>query len=202
MATATRQITIGPADHGRKMSFQKFIEADFQDGWLYELARGVIDVVEVPFPSPHGRIVMRVARLFGRYDDAHPGVIDYQAGGGECRIRLPGMKSDRHPDQAIYLTPEPDGPQPWTRWIPSIVVEVVSRGGKNRDYVQKREEYLRAGVSEYWIIDPKTRKFLVLRRAGDVWEETLVLKGAVYRPYLLPGLEVTTDDLFGPAEGI
>lgn len=202
MATATRRITIGPADHGRKMAFARFIEADFQDGWRYELARGVIDVTEVPAPSPHGLIVMRVNRLFVLYDVAHPGRVHYLAAGSDCRIRLPGMKSDRHPDQAVYLTPLPPGPDPWTRWLPTIVVEVVSRGGKKRDYVEKREEYLRFGIGEYWVIDPKARKFVVLRRAGDVWEEAVVLKGAVYRTHTLPGLKVRADDLFGPEEGI
>ena len=45
------------------------------------------------------------------------------------------MQSDRHPDQAVYLLPPPDGPRPWTRWVPEIVVEVVSEGGEDRDYV-------------------------------------------------------------------
>ena len=137
------------------MTLDEFIEADFEEGWLYELARGVVDVTEVPGLN-HGRIVHRIARLFIHYDDAHPGVINYRAGGGECRMRLPGMQSDRHPDQAIYLVPPPARPQPWTRWVPHIVVEVVSEGGEERDYVEKREEYLRIGVPEYWILDPNS----------------------------------------------
>ena len=44
MSTAVRKITIGPSHHGRKMPFDRFIVADFQDGWLYELAGlGMID---------------------------------------------------------------------------------------------------------------------------------------------------------------
>lgn len=201
MATVTQQITIGPADHGRKMSFDDFIEADFQDGWLYELARGVIDVAEVP-GIHHGRIVMRVSDMFSYYDRTHPGVINYRAGGGECRLRLPGMQSDRHPDHAVYLHPTPPGPKPWTRWVPTIAVEVVSEGGEERDYVEKREEYLKIGVTEYWILDPIGRRLIVLSRAGDVWEESVVTAGSVYRPYLLPGLEVSPEELIGDADGI
>src|SRR5437660_5834201 len=93
MATITRR-RIGPADHGQRMTLEEFIEADFEEGWLYELARGVIDVTEVPGPH-HGRIVDRITSLFVLYRIAHPGRIDYRAGGGECRIRLPGMQSDR-----------------------------------------------------------------------------------------------------------
>ena len=153
MATITRR-RIGPADHGRRMTLDEFIEADFEEGWLYELARGVIDVTEVPGVN-HGRIVHRITRLLIHYEDARPGMINYRAGGGECRLRLPGMQSDRHPDQAIYLFPPPPGPKPWTRWVPQIVVEAVSEGGEERDYVEKREEYLRIGVTEY--LDPRSR---------------------------------------------
>ena len=87
------------------------------------------------------------------------------------------MQSDRHPDQAIYLNPPPAGPSPWSRWVPAIVVEVVSKGGEDRDYVEKREEYLRFGITEYWILDPMLRRLLVLHRAGDVWEERAIPAG-------------------------
>jgi Uma2 family endonuclease len=197
MATITRRI--GPADHGRRMPFDEFIECEFEDGWLYELARGVIDVTEVPGVS-HGRRVRRVARLFDDYDEAHPGIINYLAGGGECRLRLPGMQSDRHPDQAIYLLPPPKGKKPWTRWVPQIVVEVVSVGGEERDYVEKQEEYLRIGVLEYWILDPAKQALIVFRRAGDVWEVVIVPADETYRTDLLPGLDVRPADLLGPPE--
>lgn len=127
-------------------------------------------------------------------------MINYSAGGGECCLRLPGMQSDRHPDQAVYLLPPPDGPRPWTRWVPEIVVEVLSDGSEERDLVEKREEYLRVSVTEYWILDPARRLLIVLQRAGDVWQEVTIPAGASYRPHLLPGLEVRPDDLLGLAE--
>jgi Uma2 family endonuclease len=199
MATITRRI--GPADHGRRITLDEFIEADFEEGWLYELARGMIDVTEVPGPN-HGRIVHRFARLFVHYEDQHPGVINYCAGGGECRLRLRGLQSDHHPDQAIYLDPDPPGPRVWERWVPQIAVEVVSEGSEQRDYVEKREEYLRFGVAEYWILDPSERKLHVLQRAGDVWNEVVVLPVAVYQTHLLPVLDVRPEELLGPAEEI
>jgi Uma2 family endonuclease len=188
---------IGPADHGRRMSLDEFISADFEEG-LFELARGVVEVREVPGLS-HGRIVDRVARMFILYDIEHRGLIEYQASAAACCIRLPEMQASRSPDQAVYLLPPPPGDDPWTRWIPEIVVEILNEESEHRDTVEKREEYLRAGVREYWIIDPKSRTMLVLRRAGDAWDGVLVPPGATYRTHLLPGLEVRPDDLLGPA---
>ena len=201
MATAASpaQLTIGPRDRGRRLTLDEFIAADDVAGYQYELARGVLVVTQVPRPS-HGQIVRRVARTFDRYDQAHPGIISYQAGGGECRIRLPGMESDRHPDQALYLTPEPRGGDPWRRWVPAIVVEVVSRRGEHRDYVEKREEFLRFGVLEYWIFDPIRRKVVVLLRAGDTWLEHELGEEATHRTELLPGLDVFVGEILGPGD--
>jgi Uma2 family endonuclease len=188
MATATRR-KLGPADNGQRMTLDEFLDAEWHEGWLYELARGVVVVTEVP-GMPHGMVVWRVSTLFGAYEAANPDRITYRGGGMESRIRLPGMQSDRHPDQAVYLTHPPRGPRPWARWVPAIVVEVVSRGGEHRDYVEKREEYLRFGVLEYWIFDRFKGQMLVLRREGDTWREVPVSLDATYETELLPGLVV------------
>lgn len=197
MATGTRTSrALGPGDQGRALTLRQFERADFEEGWLYELARGILVVTEVPNPE-HGLIVGRLARLFILHDEAHPGLITFRAGGGECRLRLPGMKSDRHPDQAVYFDPAPEGRNPWTRWVPRIVVEVVSPESEDRDYVEKREEYLRLGVLEYWILDPFRRRMLVLRRDGDTWREVPVDDAGTYRTRLLPGLVVRPGELLG-----
>ncbi len=82
--------------------------------------------------------------------------------------------------------------------MPQIVVEVVSESGEDRDYVEKREEYLLAGVQEYWILDPRRRRMLVLVRRGDTWEERLLDEDGIHRTELLPGLEVKIGELLGP----
>ncbi|MHB1559688.1 MAG: Uma2 family endonuclease [Isosphaeraceae bacterium] len=180
------------------MTLEAFGHAEFQEGWRYELARGVVEVTEIP-GLWHGQIVMRIARLFFVYAERHPGIIAYQAGAGECRLRLPGMVCDRHPDQAIYLDPPPPGPNVWARWIPHIVVEVVSTRGRKRDFVTKREEYLRMGIHEYWILDPRKRQMHALVRHGDTWVEAIVPAAGTYRTIFLPGLRVRPVELFGPA---
>lgn len=132
MATVTRT-TITRADAGRWLSFDEFVQADFDPAHhRYELARGVVVVTEVPGPN-HAEVVQRVGDRFAVHIFFHPGQILLRAGGSDCRLRLPGMNSDRHPDHAVYLTPKPTGKRVWERWIPAIVVEVVSRRGEERD---------------------------------------------------------------------
>ena len=196
MSIAPPRIKIGPGDHGRRMSLDDFHAAEWTSGHLYELSRGVVDVTEVP-GVPHGLIVDRLAEMFILYRVARPGVITYRAGGSECRIRLPWMASDRHPDQAIYLTPIPELANPWAEWVPAIVVEVLSRGGEERDFVLKREEYRAMGVGEYWMLDRFARAMAVDRRVGDRYEELVVGIDEVHRTDLLPGLEVSVRRLLG-----
>jgi hypothetical protein len=196
MAAAT--LKIGPADHGREMKLDDFIHADFAEGWLYELGRGRVVVTQVP-ELPHGMVVMRLWDLFCGYSRSHPGMIKYEADKAACAVRLPGLESSRSPDHTIYLSPPPPGDHPWTEWIPALVVEVISKGSSRRDRIEKREEYLRLGVLEYWVIDPKRREMRVHARAGDTWRITDLPPRAIHRPHFLPGLEVRPADLIGPA---
>ena len=48
----------------------------------------------------------------------------------------------------------------------AVAFEVVSRGGEDRDYRVKRDEYLAFGLREYWIVDPSARRVTV-RTARD-----------------------------------
>jgi len=68
---ATVRLRIGPADHGRKMTLEEFREAEEQEGYRYELARGVLEVTEVP-NDPHGQIVSNLQAFFHRYKLEHP----------------------------------------------------------------------------------------------------------------------------------
>ena len=196
-ATPAARPKVGPERHGLAMDFDEFTRADFQEGWLFELARGIVMVSGVP-GIDHTRIVARTTVLLVSYAIAHPNLINFRAGSGECRVRLPGMRSDRCPDQAVYLHPKPTGTGIWARWIPQIVVEVTNRNSEHRDYEMKRAEYLLAGVSEYWILNHRWRSLLVLLRLGDTWEEHILGEHGIHRTELLPGLEMRVGELLGP----
>src|SRR4051794_5424754 len=97
---ATIATRIGPADHGRAMTLEEFLGAEGEPGYRYELARGVLEVSEVP-NDPHGQVVCNLYQVVGDYRRAHPRVILRYGGGGEFQILLPGMVSGRNPDLGI-----------------------------------------------------------------------------------------------------
>ena len=182
------EVWLSPEDNGRRMSLAKFDRAQGVPGYLYELNRGVIEVMDVPRIS-HGLTVQAVRNQFTHFQ-LEKATISYIAGGSDCKLLLPGIQSERHPDLAIYIHDPPEGiDQPWDTWIPAVVIEVVSPRQETRDYDDKRADYLAAGVLEYWIIDPQAQAMLVLQRRGDVWVENRVKRTGKYRTYLLPGFE-------------
>ena len=183
--TVTR---VGPEDHGRRMSLQEFEFAEGAEGYLYELSRGVVTVIDVP-GNRHFLQVNEIRKQLSAYEASHPGEIFSIASGNDCRILLETLQSERHPDWAIYKTKIPLAQDIWSTWIPEIVIEVVSPSSKERDYVEKREEYLLFGVQEYWIFDADKREMLVLKRSRGKWAEQLVRPPAVYCTHLLKGLE-------------
>lgn len=186
MATAT--VRVGPADNGRRMDLDEFDEAEGQEGYLYELGRGIVIVTGIP-DIPHFRQVNSIRQQLSRYEESHPGLIRFMGGGSECKILLEDLNSERHPDWSIYLTEPPAEKDAWSVWIPELVIEVVSPGSAHRDYVEKREEYLQFGIREYWIIDADQRQMLVLRRSRGRWAERVVRPGQIYETSLLPGLK-------------
>lgn len=50
---------------------------------------------------------------------------------------------------------------------PDLVVEVVSPSSVSMDYYVKAGRYQRAGVREYWIVDPSTEQVTVYRYEGE-----------------------------------
>lgn len=79
----------------------------------------------------------------------------------------------REPD-LVFLRPDRLGDLRGQLDGADLVVEVMSEGEGNRrrDLVEKRSDYARAGVAEYWIVDPEER-----------WIEVLTLEGAAYRSH-------------------
>jgi Uma2 family endonuclease len=194
LAIATRQI--GPEHHGRRMSLKQFACVTGQPGYLYELDKAVIVVMDVPGVT-HMRSVTEVRDRLIVYGRQNPGRINAITEGSSSAMRMPELQSERHPDISIYLSEPPsDDEQPWEFWTPDIVIEVVSQESRERDYVIKRAEYLEAGVRLYWIIDPLTRSATVLTRRTDTWDEQRLDASGKLTTRLLPGFELKLADLF------
>ncbi len=181
-------LSIGPSDHGRKMSLKDFEFVETQEGYHYELARGYIIVSETAIFS-HTMVLVAVRDQLAGYQLGHPGSIFATLGPGDCKLLIPEWESERHPDLSVYLT-KPKGRKDdklWRRWIPELAIEVVSERSTDRDYIEKREEYRDLGIKEYWIVDARREQVVVLRRGRSKWIEKRVGPDCVITTKLLPG---------------
>gem|GEM_PF-4615304 len=80
---------------------------------------------------------------------------------------------------------------------PDLVVEVISLSTRQTDRVEKFAEYARAGISEYWLVDPEARTIDVFVLRNGTYE--LLVKagpGEKARSQLLSGFEVAVDEVF------
>jgi len=194
--TAWHSVRVGPKHHGRRMPLQLFVRAEATAGYHYELANGVVQATDIPGMT-HNWILDELEELIRAYKKKNTGVIQYIAGGDRAKIELWGRESERHPDFSIYLTPPPAGvEQPWDRWMPEIVVEVVSASSAKRDYDEKPDDYLAAGVKEYWIIDPVKKRGLFLTRRGDSWLKKRVGRRGTWTTGLLPKFKLDLGRVF------
>ena len=195
MAETITLATIGPESNGRRMTLDEFARVDGQPGYIYELEKGTI-VVDVP-GVPHGYLREFIRDELAVYKRANPGRIRFIAEPSDAAMRMPEMQSERHPDLSLYLTPPPTpDAQPWEYWIPEIALEIVSESSVERDYRVKPDEYLKAGVRLYWIIDPRDRTATVFTRRADQWQEQKLQAAGVLKTGLLPAFELKLADVF------
>lgn len=83
----------------------------------------------------------------------------------------------------------------WVDGAPDLVVEVLSPSTGRRDRVVKLALYARAGVPEYWIVDPETRTIDFLLLEGDSYRVAIV-DGDRYVSTRFPELELDLEALW------
>ena len=108
----------------------------------------------------------------------------------------------REPD-LLYVQPEhlPTNVRGYPDKI-DLAVEIVSSGteARQRDYIDKRADYAKAGVTEYWIVDPEELLFTVLTLAGTEYRVAQECHpGDIARSLLLTGFEVSVDQIWALA---
>jgi len=123
------------------------------DGQRHEL----LDGVHVVTPSPalrHQRIVLE---LIGTLRAALRTRKDLELLTSPADIRL-GPRTVVQPDLFICRVDPSDPPSDWPGLgVPIVTIEVLSPGTASSDRGVKRRIYQRAGVAEYWVVDPDAR---------------------------------------------
>ncbi len=173
-------------------------EADYLElgtNRLVEFSDGSIEVLPMP-TKLHQRIVRVLFVLLNQFISTRStGEVFF----APLPVRLwPGKF--REPD-LVYVRPErgeycgqPEGAD--------LAIEVLSPGDENRrrDLKIKPPEYAKAGIPEYWIVDPEQEQITVLVLEGSAYREHGVFGvDSVATSVVLAGLAIPVSDVFAAA---
>lgn len=144
-----------PATGTIKMRADQFLQlGEDPPGVRLELVKGEIVVSPSPIPE-HAKVVQRLGRVLLNH------IVDHDL--GELFGDVDTILDDydvRRPDLLFFSTDRLDlvgakameGP-------PDLAIEVISPSSVKTDRKDKFDEYRRAGVMHYWLIDPARQTF-------------------------------------------
>jgi Uma2 family endonuclease len=185
---AEPDVILGPESAGLRMTPEEFdaIE-EYDEEYCYELVDGVLVVTPIPLPEETGPNEL-LGRLLLNYQEDHTqgSSLDHTLPQQYVRTRTGRRLADRLIWTGLGRMPNR------RRDLPTIAVEFVSAGRRDRrrDYVDKRQEYLEAGIPEYWIFDRFQRTLTVIRNLPDGEQEQVIPENQTYESSHLPGFEV------------
>jgi len=201
-ASLEQEVFLGLDSAGVMMTPEEFDaigEDEYDENYRYELINGVVVVSPLPSPEETGPNEL-LGHYLLLYKETH-------RRGKSLDWTLPQQyvflkRTRRIADRLIWTGL---GRQPNRRSdLPSIAVEFVSRGRRSqkRDYVDKRKDYSKAGIKEYWIIDRFQRTMTVIRYKSTGEEVIVIRDNETYEPPFLPGFKVPLADILAAADRI
>ncbi len=164
----------------------------------YQLING--EVFQMASPSvAHQGILMELSRQFGNFLEDKPCRVF--AAPLDVRLFPKADNSDKtvvQPDLLVVCDKNKLG-KGSVNGSPDLVVEIVSPSNSHKEMFLKFQYYLEAGVREYWMIDPETKKVQVHiyengRCLSDMYNENDRIEVSV-----LPGLEIALEKLWNAA---
>ncbi len=109
------------------------------------------NLIEMPSPKPkHQRIVHRLVKLIDTFiEGKNIGELFLSP------LDVVFQKGDVSQPDLIFIATDNKQiiKESHIAGAPDLLVEVVSKGSVARDYIEKRNDYRKFGVKEYWIID-------------------------------------------------
>ena len=138
---------------GKRYTYEDYY--NWEDGIRYELIDGQAYLME---PAPgygHQDISVQLTRIFSNYLEGKPGKVFHAP--FDVRLNFDtGDNTVLQPDIVVFLDRSKLAGT-GSLGAPDMVIEILSPSTSRRDRVTKYNQYLQAGVKEYWIVDPKAK---------------------------------------------
>jgi Uma2 family endonuclease len=168
---------------------------ELKPGERFELINGVAYAMSAPNTS-HQRIVSILTGEFyiflkGKTCQVIPSPFD---------VRLFYEEDDSddtvvQPDLVVVCDPRKLGEE-GCRGAPDLVVEILSPSNMAIEMERKLLLYRKAGVQEYWIVDPKDKHISIYTHKNGEYTLHICHLQDVARPAVVPGLEIPLSTIF------
>jgi Uma2 family endonuclease len=167
-----------------------------RDGHLCELVQGIlVEKVMGQYESLVAAELIYLLKAFLR------GKTQGKVFGADGMMKLePGLI--RIPDVSFVSSERlrQNTPTPWqplVSLVPNIAAEVLSPGNTKQEMDQKLIDYFDAGVQLVWYLDPRKKTATVYTAVDQ--ERTIQSPELLVGDPVLPGLTISLDELFAPA---
>ncbi len=159
---------------------------------LVEYSDGLVEFLPMPTVLHQRIVAILYGALFSFVTAGRIGEVLF----APLRVQLwPGKF--REPDLVFMRTENATRIRPDFWSGADLVMEVVSDDDRRRDLEIKRAEYAKAGIPEYWIVDPQLGRITVLATEDSTYVVSgEYSRGDVAQSRLLPGFSIEVDRVF------
>jgi len=171
------------------VSYQEFIEMDFGELARVELIDGRIYMMSTP-STRHQAISWALAKQLSAHLD-----------GKRCKgftspfaVRL-NDDTEVQPDLVVICDPKKLTGK-GCNGAPDLVVEILSPSTERYDRYTKFMMYMKAGVPEYWIVDPANNALTICRLTDSGYNTTILSDTDIATVNALPGFEMDLAAVF------
>jgi Uma2 family endonuclease len=175
-------------------SEQDYLSVAFAGNWLIEYSDGCVEVL--PMPTVEHQLIVKflLKALDAFVEPRNLGVVLF----APLPVKL-SAKDYREPDVIFNFAQNHVKRNKKYYDRADLVMEVVSEDKRSheRDYQEKRIDYAKAGILEYWIVDPQDKRVIVLALEGDRYVEHGVFgAGDQATSRLLEGFQADVNAVF------
>jgi Uma2 family endonuclease len=180
----------------QKLTFEEYLDYDDGTDFRYELVRGKLQRMNPP-TLLHIKIAKYLERLFD--SEIQRLQLPWEA------FREVGQRTEeatsRLPDIAIVSTAQANELlyKSAVFQVPAfLVVEIVSPSSISEDYQNKLAEYQNLGISEYWIVDPESKKdqrVTVYRLVDKIYQKQEFRGNERILSAVFPELQLTVEQI-------
>ena len=184
---------------------KRYTYADYLT-WLDDKRRELIDGFYHLMSGPlrrHGRVSLKLSVRIDTFIEKNKGKCHIYTAPFDVRLPLHGSTDD----DKVYDVVQPDIcvicdmtklDDKGCIGAPDIIVEVLSPSTYKYDWNYKFNLYEKAGVREYWIVDPRSKlaNVFILQSNGKYDEGTVYESGQKAPVSIFEGLEIDLDEIF------